>query len=277
MSPIIDCHQHFWKLERRDYTWLTPELQPLYKDFLPQHLGPLLQSAGVEKTVVVQAADTLAETQYLLSLAEQEDFIAAVVGWVDMEQSDAPECLAQLSENPWFTGIRPMIQDIADPGWMLKPELQPAFEALLQYGLTFDALVKPAHLENLLMLLDRYPSLPVVINHGAKPNIAEGNNGEWISHMRTLAKLDNCYCKLSGLLTEAGDNPLAQQVQPYTDFLLEQFGVNKLMWGSDWPVLNLAGYYPDWLAMSKDFIAHLPDVEQQRIMGGTAAKFYGLN
>ena len=277
MSQAIDAHQHFWKLDRGDYRWLTPNLAPLHRDFLPQHLRPLLQSAGVQKTVLVQAADSLAETRYLLSLAEQEDFIAAVVGWVDMEDASAATVLAELAENPYFVGVRPMIQDIAETAWMLSPRLQPAFAALQQLGLTFDALVKPVHLDNLLVLLRRHPGLAVVIDHAAKPDITNGGNGRWRAQMRELAALDNCCCKLSGLLTEAGENPQPAQIQPYADFLLECFGARKLMWGSDWPVLNLAGCYQGWRTMCEGFIAQLSPADQERVFGGTAASFYGLD
>lgn len=277
MSQAIDAHQHFWKLERGDYRWLTPDLRPLRRDFLPQHLRPLLRRAGVRKTVLVQAADSLAETRYLLSLADQEDFIAAVVGWVDMEDAATPMLLAELAENTCLVGVRPMIQDIAEIDWMLSPRLQPAFAALQRLGLTLDALVKPIHLDNLLILLRRHPGLAVVIDHAAKPEIANGGNGRWRVRMRELAALDNCYCKLSGLLTEAGDNAQPAQIQPYVEFLLECFGSRKLMWGSDWPVLNLAGSYQGWRRMCEGFIARLSAADQKRIFGGTAEAFYGLD
>ena len=277
MSQAIDAHQHFWKLYRGDYRWLTPDLRLLHRDFLPQHLRPLLHRAGVQKTVLVQAADSLAETHYLLSLAEQEDFIAAVVGWVDMQDAAAPKLLAELAEGRYFVGVRPMIQDIAEIDWMLSPRLQPAFAALQQLGLTFDALVRPVHLDSLLTLLRRHPDLPVVIDHAAKPRIADGGNGRWRAQMRELAALGNCHCKLSGLLTEAGDNPRPAQIRPYVEFLLQCFGAEKLMWGSDWPVLNLAGSYLGWRTQSQGFVAQLPAADQERIFGGTAAAFYGLN
>lgn len=277
MSQAIDAHQHFWKLDRGDYRWLTPDLKPLHRDFLPHHLKPLLRRAGVHKTVLVQAADTLDETRYLLSLAEREDFVAAVVGWVDMEDGNAPKVLAELAKNPHFVGIRPMIQDIAETAWMLRPRLQPAFTAMRRLGLTFDALVRPVHLGSLLTLLRRHPDLRTVIDHAAKPDIANGGNGRWRAQMRELAALDNCHCKLSGLLTEAGDNPQPAQILPYVEFLLECFGAEKLMWGSDWPVLNLADGYLGWRTQSEGFVAGLPAADQERIFGGTAAAFYGLN
>ena len=277
MNQAIDAHQHFWKLDRGDYRWLTPALKPLHRDFLPQHLRPLLHRAGVKKTVLVQAADTLEETRYLLSLAEQEDFVAAVVGWVDMADDNAPEVLAELAKNPHFVGVRPMIQDIAETDWMLCPRLQPAFLAMRRLGLAFDALVKPIHLDNLLTLLRRHPDLPTVIDHAAKPDIANGGNARWRAQMRELAALDHCHCKLSGLLTEAGDDPQPARLRLYVEFLLDCFGAEKLMWGSDWPVLNLAGDYLGWCAQSKGFVADLPAADQTRIFGGTAAAFYGLS
>ena len=272
----IDAHHHFWKLARGDYRWLTPNLAPLHRDFLPQHLKPLLRSAGVRKTVLVQAADSVAETRYLLSLAAEENFIAGVVGWVDMEDDAAPRILEELADTSHFVGVRPMIQDLADTHWMLNPRLQPVFVALQRLGLTFDALVKPVHLSHLLTLLRRHPDLPVVIDHAAKPDIANADNDHWQAQMRKVAAFENCYCKLSGLLTEAGANPQPAQIRPYVDFLLECFGARKLMWGSDWPVLNLAGCYQGWRRMCEDFTAQLSKAEQEQIFSGTAARFYGL-
>lgn len=276
MNEVIDSHQHFWRLDRGDYHWLTPKLAQLNRDFLPSDLQPLLDASGVGKTVLVQATDTLAETRYLLSLAEEAEFVAAVVGWVDMRHDGAIDALEELADNPRFVGIRPMLQDLPEDDWILDPSIQPVLEALQRRHLTFDALVKPRHLRRLLTLLDRHPELPVVIDHGAKPDIAYGCDSDWQADIAALASLDNCYCKLSGLVTEAGADPEAGRIRPYAQHLLDHFGAEKVMWGSDWPVLNLAGSYLDWLAMSRGFITHLTVDEQRRVMGGTAADFYGL-
>jgi L-fuconolactonase len=170
----VDSHQHFWKLARGDYGWLTPAFAPLYRDFGPGELAPMLARNGIERTVLVQAAPTLAETNYLLELARQHDFIAAVVGWVDFEAPAAADCIGTLAGETKLAGLRPMVQDLADDSWLLRASLAPALAAMQRHGLVFDALVKPRHLPVLREFLARYPGLSVVIDHGAKPGFALG-------------------------------------------------------------------------------------------------------
>lgn len=275
-APRIDSHQHFWQLQRGDYGWLSPALGVLYRDYAPPELAAYLHGAGIDKTVLVQAAATVAESDYLLSLADQHAFIAGVVGWIDMDAPDALAQLAHLARHPQLLGIRPMIQDIADPGWMLREELAPVYRELIARGLRFDALVKPPHLDALLTLLQRYPELPVVIDHGGKPDIAGAAFAPWADRMQALAQQTRACCKLSGLLTEAGPGAGADELRPYVEHLLQCFGPERLMWGSDWPVLNLAGDYPQWLALTQALLVDLDDTARDAIMGGTAARFYGL-
>jgi L-fuconolactonase len=272
----VDAHQHFWQLSRGDYTWLTPTLDLLYRDYTAADLQPLLAAAGVDKTVLVQAAASVAETEFMLRVAEASGFVAGVVGWVDMESQQLDNTLQRLGENPLLVGIRPMIQDIADPQWMLKSELAPAFYTLVDMGLTFDALVTPQHLDALLMLLRRYPDLKVVIDHGAKPSIATGALDSWAKQISRLATETQAYCKLSGLMTEAGNQPMLDCLLPYMETLVEQFGAERVMWGSDWPVLNMAAGYGDWIGISEAFIGRLSPDEQAAIWAGSAERFYGL-
>ena len=274
--PRIDSHQHFWRRDRGDYDWLTPDLSPIYRDFLPEDLAPQLAQTGIDKTVLVQAASTEAETDFILGLAKKIDFVVGVVGWVDMESPDVAQKLKKLVQHPSFKGIRPMIQDIPDNEWMLSPRLEPAFLALIDLGLCFDALVKTQHLKYLHTLLSRYPTLKVVIDHGAKPDIASGNTLEWADNISRIAKDTHACCKLSGLITEAGDNPLFENVNPCMEHLLECFGPHRLMWGSDWPVLNLASNYKDWANASLDFISRLDQSAQSAIWSKTAISFYSL-
>ncbi|MCB1689254.1 MAG: amidohydrolase family protein [Halioglobus sp.] len=276
-TPRLDAHQHFWQLQRGDYNWLTEELGVLYRDYQPRDLAAHLLSGGIDKTVLVQAAATVAESDYLLSLADQHTFIAGVVGWIDMEAPDALAQLAHLARHSKLLGIRPMIQDIADPGWMLRDELAPVYRELITRGLRFDALVKPPHLDALLVLLQRYPELPVVIDHGGKPDIANEVFAPWAERMQALAQETHACCKLSGLLTEAGPEAGVKELRPYVEHLLQCFGPRRLMWGSDWPVLNLAAEYPQWLALTESLLADLDNTERDAIMGGTAARFYGLD
>ena len=273
----IDSHQHFWLIKRGDYDWLTPALEPIYRDFLPEDLAPLLAKPALEKTVAVQAAPTVAETEYLLMLAESTDFIAGVVGWIDMEAEDAIDTLARLANSPYLKGIRPMIQDIDDPQWMLRPQLDPVFKQLIDSGLCFDALVKPIHLPHLLTLLQRYPDLKTVIDHGAKPDIAHQGFADWAPGISAIAEQTQAYCKLSGLLTEAQPGAGYDELAPYMQHLLDSFGTERLMWGSDWPVLNLANDYPGWLAITQTFLQPLDTLHKTQIMGANAARFYTLS
>jgi L-fucono-1,5-lactonase len=273
----IDAHQHFWKTARGDYGWLIPELKPLYRDFLPVDLAPLLKEHGIEGTVLVQAAPTIAETEYLLSLADQAPFIKGVVGWVDFEAKDASQQIERLSKHRALVGIRPMIQDIPDDAWMLKPELTPAFSALEHQSLTFDALTLPRHLQHLLKLLDRHPTLRGVIDHGSKPDIRSGEFSSWASDMAALAKNTSAYCKLSGLVTEAADDWTVDDLRPVVDHLLESFGPRRLIWGSDWPVCKLAAGYADWVSATEHLLSSLTTNEVDHVWYHNAIEAYQLD
>jgi L-fuconolactonase len=268
----IDAHQHFWALSRGDYGWLTADIAPLYRDFQPNDLTPLLADCGIDGTILVQAAPTAAETAYMLSLAAQNDFILGVVGWVDFEAADAADQIAILAENPKLVGLRPMIQDIADDDWMLRPNLAPAFEAMIAHDLAFDALVLPRHLKNLITLLGRHPDLRTVIDHGAKPEIRDGKFDDWAADMASLARNTQAYCKLSGIVTEANADWTAADIAPYVSHLLASFGPGRVIWGSDWPVSTLAATYQQW----HDVALECAGADHTSILGGNAQKAYRL-
>ncbi|NOD64860.1 MULTISPECIES: amidohydrolase [unclassified Ruegeria] len=272
----IDAHQHFWALARGDYGWLTPDLGAIYRDFTPDDLMPLLKAAEIEGTVLVQAAPTVAETEYMLALADQHAFIKGVVGWVDFEAADVDAQIAALAAHPAFVGIRPMIQDIADLLWMLGDALTPAFEAVQQHDLTFDALTLPQHLGPLRQLLERQPDLRVVIDHGSKPLIKDAILDGWSDNMAVLARDTNAWCKLSGLVTEASADWTNEDLRPYVDHLLDTFGPSRLIWGSDWPVCTLASSYERWCETTDTLLNQLNSTERQAIMGGNAARAYNL-
>lgn len=272
----IDAHQHFWQLSRGDYDWLTPDLEALYRDFLPNDLLPLLKETHVNNTVLVQAAATTEETVFMLQVADKSEFVVGVVGWVDMESSMAIPQLETFNSHSLFKGIRPMLQDIDDVNWMLKEELSPVFEYLIDKGLTFDALVLPEHLDALYILLKRYPELKVVIDHGAKPPIKNGGSEQWFEKIALIASETSAYCKLSGLVTEAGDSPDLSKLAPYMEHLLVCFGSKRIMWGSDWPVVNMSSSYQQWQKHADDFIHLLSKNEQQSILAGNAQNFYQL-
>jgi L-fuconolactonase len=274
----IDAHQHFWRPSRGDYGWLTPEAHPaICRKFLPQDLWPLLGDAGIERTVLVQAAPTVAETEYLLSLAAEAPFVAGVVGWADFEATDAPEQIEDLAANPKLLGLRPMLQDLDDDAWILRPAIAPALDAMRAADLRLDALVTPRHLPSLARFLAARTDLKVVIDHGAKPDIAGGALDGWAAQMRTIAAHTGAWCKLSGLVTEAGGRWSEASLKPYVDVLLEAFGPTRLMWGSDWPVVNEAGGYAAWHSAAAALTEGLSQDERDQIFGGAAQAFYGID
>jgi L-fuconolactonase len=272
----IDAHQHFWTTGRNDYGWLTPALGPIYRDFLPQDLQPLLADANIDRTVLVQAAASEEETFFLLDMAAQTNFVAGVVGWVDLEAANAPDRVAAMAELG-VLGLRPMVQDIADTEWLLRPALRPALQAMISTDLRFDALIQPRHLPVLDQFVKLYPRLKIVIDHGAKPDIANGLIDDWAAGMQRLAAGSDIYCKFSGLVTEAGEGWTASNLTPYTQLLIDAFGPNRLMWGSDWPVVNLASDYASWNSLSDTLLAGLASDQIAQIRGENAALFYGID
>lgn len=272
----IDAHQHFWKIDRGDYGWLA-ELPKINRDYLPRDLAPLLREAGVDKTVLVQCAETIDETLFMLGLAAENDFIAGVVGWVNFAAPNAAQQIASLAQDAKLVGLRPMLQDMDDKAWILGDALSPGFQAMQKHALRFDALIKPPHLPHMPALCAQYPEMPIVIDHCAKPYIARGEMEPWRAQMQAIAAHSNAHCKLSGLITEAGESWDAAKLKPYADAVIEMFGPARVMWGSDWPVCLLAGEYGAWRAAAAELTASLSAAERDSIFGGTAAKFYGLN
>jgi len=269
----LDAHCHFWRLDRGDYGWLQspdPSLDAIRRDFLPAD-----HPAG-GPVIAVQAAPTLEETDFLLSLARREAQILGVVGWVDLAAFTAVADLAARAAGPEFLGVRPMLQDIAATDWLLTKPQGEALEALTRLQLTFDALVTQRHLPVLERFAAQNPELPVVIDHAAKPQ--PGERGEWEAGMRRLAG-QGLHCKLSGLLTELSPDELRDPLatlRPLVAQLLDWFGAERLIWGSDWPVLNLAASYAEWLALTEELLTDLSPDERAAVMGGNAMRFYGI-
>lgn len=274
MSMRIDAHHHIWRLERGDYDWLTTDL-PIHRDYAVSDLRPLL--GDITATILVQAAETEAETRFLLETARaSEGLIRAVVGWTDLAAARAPAAIAELAADPLLRGLRPMLQDMDDPAWILRDDVQPGLAAMATHGLRLDLLVKPRHLPYLPELAARHPGLPMVIDHAAKPDIAHAGFQPWAEQMATLAANTSWCCKLSGLVTEAAPGWTADDLRPYIDHLLASFGPDRLMWGSDWPVLDLNADYAQWHAAANALLAPLSDAERAAVFGGNAAAFYRL-
>jgi L-fucono-1,5-lactonase len=271
----IDAHQHFWALGRGDYGWLTPALAPIYRDFAPADLAPLLHTRGIGRTILVQAAPTFAETLYMLELAARATFVAGVVGWVDFDAPDAAQTVAKVAaDHPLLVGLRPMLHDIADDDWLLRPHLAAVFDAMVQHGLVFDALARPQHLTRVRKICERHPKLVVVIDHIAKPLIRDRKLEPWRADMAALGRCPNTFCKLSGIATEATPEWTIDEIRPYVDHALEVFGPHRLLWGSDWPVIELAGGYSRWWDATDALLASLDEAARDAILGGTAARVY---
>ncbi|NBJ13826.1 amidohydrolase family protein [Microvirga arsenatis] len=274
--PRIDSHMHVWQLSRGDYGWLTPDLSAIYRDFTIEDARACWTQAGIDYAILVQAAPTLEETRYLLSVAESEPQVKGVVGWIDMLALDAVSHLERLASNKLLRGIRPMLQDIPDDGWMLKAELTPVYRALVELRLCFDALVLPRHLANLSRLIDRHPDLKIVVDHGAKPPIGERLD-LWHKDLARLASIPHVHCKFSGLVTECRGKTSAEALEPVAQALLALFGPERLMFGSDWPVCTLRSSYVQWWQWAQELTAHLPANQRNALFGGTAHRFYGLS
>ena len=273
--PRIDSHQHYWDPQRGDYFWMEPESR-LFRVYGPEDLQPRLDQNGIDGTVLVQAAPTREETQYMLSLADRTPSVLGVVGWIDFEDRLHSPALERFALHPKFKGVRPMIQDIADPKWVCHANLNWAFDTVADLDLCFDALVYPEHIPFILKRLGRQPELKVVIDHGAKPVIRDRLFDDWAEDMTRIARDTTALVKLSGLVTEAAADWSPETLRPYTDHLLATFGPSRMMWGSDWPVCLLASSYDVWLRTAEGLTADCTPAEKAAIFGGNAVAFYGL-
>ena len=278
----IDAHQHFWQPLRGDYDWMPLENLTLNRAYGPSDLEPNLERHGIDGTVVVQAAATVHETEYMLGLADATPSIKGVVGWINFENPSDMKHLERFAAHPKFLGVRPMIQDIPDVNWMLRDDVQWAFQALVDLNITLDALGFAVHLNNFLKLIKRYPEMRVVYDHCMKPQICDQRSGKdafskWATGMSQLANETSGYCKFSGLVTEAGEGWTIDDVRPFAEHILGAFGAKRVMWGSDWPVCRLQTEYGDWHDIAQDLTQSLSEPEQAEIFGGTAARFYRLS
>jgi L-fuconolactonase len=280
----IDAHQHFWHYTPQEYGWMGPDMAILKKDHLPPHLGPLLEAAGIEGTVAVQARQTLQETRWLLELADHYPFIKGVVGWVDLRSPELREQLEHFCEHPKFCGVRHVVQDEPDDQFMLRDDFLNGIGMLAEFDLPYDILIFPRHLLTACELVKRFPDQPFVLDHIAKPFIKDRQVTPWDTDIRRLAAYPNVWCKVSGMVTEAdwhqpalrGPGWQPSDFRPYLDVVSEAFGTKRIMFGSDWPVCTLAGTYADVVKLVLDYVNTFSGEEQADFWGETARRFYGL-
>lgn len=274
---IIDAHVHLWRLTRGDNVALSPAMTAIYRDMEPQDLRPHLDAAGVGRIVVVQAAETLAETLFTLGLARRFAWIAGIVAWVDPASASIEEEVAALAWNPLVKGVRPVRDDNRSIAWMLDARLGRCWRALAEHRLSLDILVQNWREIPLATMLARaWPQLAVVLDHCGKPDIAGGCLEPWTDSIRELALLPNVSCKFSGLLNCARTGAAAEELRPYASTVLGCFGPPRVMWASDWPPLELAATYPRWMEVSRQLLAQLPPADAGQVMAGTAARVYRL-
>lgn len=278
----IDAHQHFWQPLRGDYDWMPQDNATLNRAYGPSDLAPTLDAHGIAGTVLVQAAASVEETEYMLGLADATPSIKGVVGWVNFEDQSHLPHLTRLAAHPKFLGVRPMIQDIPDVNWMLRDDVQWAYEAVIDLDLSFDALGFPQHLPNFATLAKRYPAMRVVFDHCMKPQIRDQRMGkdafsDWAEGMSRLADETTGCCKFSGLVTEADDGWTIDDLRPFADHVLTAFGAERVMWGSDWPVCRLQAEYADWYEVAQALTRNLSEQNRADVFGGTATRFYQLD
>lgn len=274
---MLDSHQHFWKVERGDYGWLTPEIGSIYRDFMPDDLTREMRRAGITRTILVQAAETQAETDFLLEIADKTDFVAGVVGWIDMEADDFAARLKHYRQNPKFVGIRPMLQGLEDDAYILRPKVIDSLKAIADSGLPFDILTFTRHLPHVIAALKQVPNLRAVVDHISKPEIAHGVLDPWRAHIEEIAGFQNVSCKVSGMVTEASADWSLSDFRPYVDHVARCFGPERLMFGSDWPVCTLAASYAEVANLARTLLSsHFGPDELRRIFEENAARFYGV-
>lgn len=273
----IDAHQHFWTYSEKEYGWINDRMASLRRDFLPRDLKPLLAAEGFEGSIAVQARQTLEETRWLLELADENDFIKGVVGWVDLSSPELAAQLERFSKGSRLVGVRHVLHDEADDQFMLRPEFRRGIARLANYGLTYDLLLFPKHLPVAVKLVREFPRQKFVLDHIAKPRIVAGVIDPWDRDLRELAKYENVWCKVSGMVTEASWKEWNEaDFRPYLNVVFEAFGAGRIMVGSDWPVCTVSASYAQTMSIVKDYIENFGPEEQDAVLGRNCAKFYEL-
>jgi L-fuconolactonase len=274
----IDAHQHFWKYNNHEYVWMSAAMERLRKDYLPADLLPLMTASGVEGTVAIQARQTLEESEWLLQLADEWAFIRGVVGWVDLCSEQVSEQLERLFRHAKFRGVRHVVHDEPDDQFMLRRSFLDGLSKLEAFGLTYDLLLFPRHLPVACKVVNRFPNQRFVLDHIAKPPIRAREIDGWASDLKRLAAFPNVACKISGLVTEAKwDFWAKEDFEPYINVVLNAFGTDRLMIGSDWPVCTLAADYKSVVELETSYIGHLSNDEQRAILEKNPMQFYSMS
>jgi L-fuconolactonase len=273
-SRRIDAHQHYWRVARGDYHWMPAE-GPLHNDYLPEDLRPLNEAAGIDGTIVVQAAQTVAETDWLLELAAAPaSSIVGVVGWVPLDDSSDPT-IERLGAHPACVGVRPMLHDLTDDDWILRRVPREQLERVASQGLVLEILARPQHLAHVLRAVEAVSELTVVVDHLAKP-VYRSEPGEWADRMAALAARPRTYCKLSGIVTELGPGWSVDDVRRHADHVLEAFGPDRVLFGTDWPVCLTAATHGEVVALAERLAEKLDERERDLLFGGNAEHVYGI-
>jgi L-fuconolactonase len=280
MSIVIDSHQHFWQLSQPfDYRWLgAPQLELIRRDFLPADLQPLMRQAGVDRSILVQTQHDARENEWALSLADNNEFIVGVVGWLDLTSPDFERQFEVFRRHPKFVGVRHLTQDEPDDDFIIRSDVLRGLKVLEKHRVPFELLFFVKHLHHAATLAQMFPDLPLVLDHLAKPMIKARRLDNWEANFRKAASYPNVYCKLSGMVTEADWSAWKPaDLKPYVEVALSAFGPARCMFGSDWPVCELAGAYGDVYAALRELLAFLSESEKIQVFGGTAISFYRLS
>lgn len=273
----IDAHQHFWHFDPVRDSWINDDMKAIRRDFMPDDLKPILDKNGIGGCVAVQADQSETETQFLLGLAEQHDFIKGVVGWMDLRAADAGKRIDFYSTQPKLKGFRHVLQGEPDRALMLNPQFMNGIRMLKRYDFTYDILIYPDQLGYTFQFAKTFDSHRLVIDHIAKPDIKNKNIEKWENSLRAIGQYQNVYCKISGMVTEADwHNWVLSDFTPYLDVVFEAFGSKRVMFGSDWPVCNVAGGYQQMLSVVKSYVSKLSEDEQAAFWGLNAKEFYKL-
>ena len=272
----IDAHQHFWKYNSTDFTWIDVAMSIIRKDFLPEDLEPILKANGIDGCVLVQVNQTAEETQYFNDLALENDFIKGVIGWVDLKSEQLGEYLSEYKSLEKLKGFRHIVQ--GEPvGYMQNPEFTKGIQKLAEHDYSYDILIYPTQMKDAIFLAKNCPNNRFVIDHLAKPYIKDQKVSQWGNYIQKLSDFPNMYCKISGMVTEADwKNWKKDDFYIYLDMVLGSFGVNRIMYGSDWPVCLVAAEYEEQLDIVKTYFDKLSETEKSLIFGLNAAKFYKL-